>query len=170
MKWLIIALASILLYGAASPVEWKVFSFATDDGDSILLFYDGNSIKRTQDGHVTVRVKSMDATRLVAAEISKEGQARIDAKVKSGYIPPITTLTPSTSTLGGVISEEQANNAGVPVINQVLWEIDCTKSTDRVLSAPETGKPAQASYEAVGDWEHVPPGSVSDNLMRLLCV
>lgn len=169
MNRLIIAIAAIVLYGAASPVEWKVFSFATDDGDNILLFYDASSIKRTEDGYVTVGVKSMNAALLLGAEISSEGQARIDAKLNSGYIPPITMLTPSTLAKGGVIFEEQANNAGIPAINQVRWEIDCTKSAERILNVKEVAKSERASFGAAAAWQRVPPGSVGGSLMRLLC-
>ena len=168
MNRFITVLGAILLYGSASSSEWKVFSFATNESDNILLFYDPSSVKQTENDFITVRVKSMDAALLLGAEISNEGLARIDAKLKSGYIPPITMLT-STSVKGGLILEEQANNAGVPAINQLVWEIDCTKGVERILSAAKMADNEQASYEVFPDWERVPPGSVGNNLMRLLC-
>lgn len=169
MKRIFVAISAMLLCGAAVPVDWKVFSFATDDGHGVLSFYDASSIKRGTDGHLIVWVKSMDASLLLAVKTSPEGLARIDAKVRSGYIPPVIALIPSTPSRGAVISEEQANNAGVAAASQVLWEIDCDKSVNRILSATETVKGVQSSFDAVGDWQHVPPGSVGDNLIRLLC-
>jgi hypothetical protein len=167
MKRIIVALASIVLLGGATPIDWKYFGETTHAGAAYHNFFLASRIDRKGD-HAQVWTKEMDAKVLSKVTMGKDGIERSAAKLSGGYMPPIAKAQPlSKGQLVDIIMmEEYANEASIDPQVQFLWEFDCRGKVARTLATMVKGK---MPSDIPTSWMHVPPQSIGDNLMTVIC-
>jgi hypothetical protein len=142
----LIGIWSLFIYGynEAEGAEWKLFQ-ATSTGN--IYYYDSTNIKRFTNNFLWVWVRIIETV----------GLSEEDLK---GLKDPERAV--------GVIEKAQEKSTGEW---KQLFEINCLERKFRVLSATlyNINGSIKDEYEIPSEWVHIPPGSVTNYLSKIVC-
>lgn len=184
LRMKIIALLSFFLLFAPHSIsanskgdDWKLYGSATLDGnDEVTVFYSSSSIQKLQNGHIRVWVKSLAHAQINQTLNAKRGKdarvERVAKKMVDGLSTPIAKIESLTSDqIAGILLEEEVANEALLVPRaQVFYELNCATRQIKGLSlnfVDKAGKRGSTSKE--GEWDYVPPESIANRLMKMLC-
>jgi hypothetical protein len=137
---------SLFVYGSneAAGAEWKLFQ-ATSTGN--IYYYDSTNIKRFTNNFLWVWVRIIETVGLSEEDLKglKDPERAVD-----------------------VIEKAQEKSTGEW---KQLFEINCLERKVRILSATlyNNNGSIKDEYEIPSEWVHIPPGSVTNYLSKIVC-
>jgi hypothetical protein len=142
----LIGIWSLFIYGSneAAGAGWKLFQ-ATSTGN--IYYYDSTNIKRFTNNFLWVWVRIIETAGLSEEDLKglKDPERAVD-----------------------VIEKAQEKSTGEW---KQLFEINCLERKVRILSATlyNNNGSIKDEYEIPSEWVHIPPGSVTNYLSKIVC-
>lgn len=184
LQLVILLLASHL--GSAAAADWQ---YAGEVADGV-GFFDADSVSRSADKIVNVRVRIVDGAKLRSHYFKNETTLRKDAaqRIASGYVPRYMRqeqikakyrakdkygMNLAIEAAVNVITahEVQVNKFNMPARQNVHFAIDCRQTKGRILESvlfDESGRPTKSSSES-GAWQDLTSNSLGGDLSLMLC-
>ena len=155
--------------GADKP-DWKFLGKfrASDEKVGVDIFYLQSSIRHTSNKHVEVWIKEHQDSDIVQVGLSKADLDAAAQKIASGYKPPFFRINRETNEFDVAkvaALEHQADNIGVKVSEELLWEIRCVEREARLLK----GVSPDGVRTKPSEWSHNSPNGIAANLAKLSC-
>jgi len=169
--WTII---SVPTSAQALDVDWKVYGWASVDGDSA-CFYDATGIVRRSDGHIRVWAKCLllrDMESINKGDLNKRITENSAQKVARYYVPPITLVDEridSDRSIDITVLEEIANLSNIEPVAKIFYEINCSEGMLQELSISFRSNGKNGSRNKPGDWKYIPPESNGARLQKINC-
>ena len=172
MKRIAIAALSVVLLTGAADTSWNFFGGSTVKGVANWSFFELNSMKRSQDGHVQVWTKTLPEAEMEKVKAGPAAMSQMTGRLKHNYVPIIgrSGKYPKDQLINMIIYEALANEGAVSPIATILFEIDCKADMDRMLSIRlERNGQLTSSTENPGEWQHMAPETNVASLAKATC-
>ena len=159
---------SIILVVNAFSADWVYYG----GNKNAVLFYDSTSVNKSKK-KVRFWTKSMsvDEIRNLSEEEVIDNNDKAILKLKNGYIPPFTRVSPGKHDIVIAGLEQLANDISKNVKSKELAEIDCYGKMIKVLSMTlfnEDGS-VETTTSKPTDWRYIEPESNLESLEKILC-
>ncbi len=170
-------LITIFLTGAkVQGADWKFYGTSgLSKGETVIAYYDAESIERLSDGHVKAWTKTISLPEVERIMKVEEVSKKAERKIKARYVPPYVLSNPkpkpgSDDIMRIIVWEEAANYDVIKSKTKVFYELNCTRNTVRNLSitgykndgGPKTGP-------KIDEWTAISPKSNAETLHNILC-
>jgi hypothetical protein len=182
------AIASLALLQAAAASNWRYAGISLVDDVRELRFFENNSVARSADGTLQVRIEAVAVERLsdYYGKHVEELKRLADHRVATGYVPNLLLLPQRRSLYPtaadfknavwrAVLMEAMANTGSVPPSREYLVQFDCGGKRLRLLESvvfDASGARLPASAATPGDaWIDSAdvPGTIGEPLQALFC-
>jgi hypothetical protein len=182
------AIASLALVQVAAASNWRYAGISLVDDVRESRFFENNSLVRSGDGTLQVRIEAIPVERLTEYYAAHDGQLKrlADRRVSTGYVPSLLlmpqrrSLYPTAADFKNavwraVLMEAMANSGSVPASREYLVQIDCAGRRLRLLeSAAFDGSGARLAAGTPapsGAWVESAdvPGTTGEPLQALFC-
>jgi hypothetical protein len=167
MKRLIaIGVASLLV--AAAPVGWTLYGSSTLGREELRSVF--GDVVLMPNGHLRISTEDVTLEGFNVARQNDPDARRGNAKLATGYRPPLATLGPlgHVALLDAIELEELTNSGLLKPRTQAVRELDCAGKRSRTLSVVEDGIEIDTSKLNLS-WQNILPGTSGANLLRLAC-
>jgi hypothetical protein len=165
----------------ASDVDWKFFgmldwkkidtAYPFASGAAACL-YDASTIGHESSGYLRVWAKCFAVEDLrhamnTQSDLSDKAMDNADARLKTGYVPPIIVLGEMEFNDAQWVTEiEELADSGIAESRvQMLEELNCRERMTRILSIYF----ADGDKQKPTDWQYAPPEGNLAALLKLLC-
>ena len=170
-------LLTIFLTGAkAQGADWKFYgSSDLSRSETVIAYYDAESIERFSNGHVKARTKIISLSEVERIMKVEEVSKKAERKIKTGYVPPYVLSNPkpqpsADDAMKIIVWEAAANYDVIKSKTKVLYELSCKRNKIRDLSAignKNDGGPK--TRPKIDVWASIRPKSTAETLHNILC-
>ncbi len=156
--------------------DWKFYgSSDLSESESVIAYYDAESIERLSDGHVRAWTKTISLSEVERIMKVEEVSKKAERKIKAGYGPPYILSNPNPkpsfeNNMTIVVWEEAANYDVIKSKTKASYELDCKENKIRILSIPgykNEGGPE--TRPKIDEWTSISPKSNAETLKNILC-
>jgi len=157
----------------AWAADWKYFGGSVvSKGETIINFYDADSIEYSYNGNVIVWTKTVIPAEIEKKAREKEVIQKAANKVIKGYTTPYFKFIPYERDTYVEITawEEAVNHYKINAKTNILFEIDCADKKIRMLSGVSYKNNGEIeSNSKNNDWNNISPESNGETLKNILC-
>ena len=171
------SLITIFLTGAkVQGADWKFYgSSDLSRSETVIAYYDAESIERISDGHVKAWTKTISLSEVERIMKVEEVSKKAERKIKAGYVPPYILSNPkpqpsADDTMRIIVWEEAANYDVIKSKTKVSYELNCKRNKIRDLSA--TGNKNDGGTKTgprIDEWAPIRPKTNAETLHNILC-
>jgi len=174
--FLALLITFFLIGSKVQAADWKFYgSSDLSRSESVIAYYDAESIERLSDGHVRMWTKTISLSEVERIMKLEEVSDKAERKIKAGYGPPYILSNPKPepsfdSTMKIIVWEEAANYDAIKSIKKVFYELNCTKKKIRNLSMTSyksDGRPETRTK--INEWISISPNANTETLHNILC-
>jgi len=170
-------LITIFLNGAkAQGGDWKFYgSSDLSKSETVIAFYDAESIERLSDGHVRVWTKTISLSEVERIMKLEQVSDKAERKIKAGYGPPYILSNPKPkpsfdSNMKIIVWEEAANYDAIKSKIKVFYELNCKKNKILYLSITRYKYDGGSETRStIDEWINISPKSSAETLHTILC-
>ena len=162
------AAGTALMLVAAAPINWKLYGSSTLGREELRSFY--GDVVLMPNGHLQISTEDFTLDGLDIAKQGDPNASRGNAKLATGYRPPLASVGPlSGEALLDVVEFEEIANIGVlKPRTEFVRELDCAGKRFRTLSVIEDSVEVDTAKLNQG-WQNISPGTSGSNLLQLVC-
>ena len=170
-------LITIFLIGAkVQGADWKFYgSSDLSKSESVIAYYDAESIERFSDGHVKAWTKTISLSEVERTMKVEEVSKKAERKIKAGYVPPYVLSNPKPKPsfddrMKIIVWEEAADYDVIKTKMKVFYELNCKRNKIRNLSIIDYKKDGgPETRPKIDEWTSISPKSNAETLRNILC-
>ena len=169
-------LITIFLTGAkAQGADWKFYgSSDLSRSETVIAYYDAESIERFSNGHVKARTKTISLSEVERIMKVEEVSKKAERKIAARYVPPYILSNPeprpsSEDTMKIIVWEEAANYDVIKAKTNALYELNCKRNKIRNLSSSgDKYGGGQKTRTKIDQWAAISLKSNAETLRNIL--
>jgi len=156
--------------------DWKFYgSSDLSRSETVIAYYDAESIERLSDDHVRVWTKTISLSEVERVMKLGEVSDKAQLKIKAGYGPPYILSNPRPrpsfeNNMKIIVWEEAADYDAINAKIKEFYELNCKENTIRNLSIinfKNDGRPETRTK--IEEWISISPKSNAETLHNILC-